>query len=117
MIEKRKNARRRVIYHGVIAINQRSATIECVVRNFSDDGIKIELEDPAQLPDEIDLFIAKKNRAFSAKIAWIGDRQLGLAFLPRSQKPPIPMDWTRRMNLSESERREIQNMNRLLAGH
>src|SRR4051794_40912053 len=67
MIERRHNARARVIYSGVIAYDERRATMNCVVRNFSEDGVKVEFENAALLPDEIDLLIAKKSRAFKRR--------------------------------------------------
>ena len=53
MIERRHNARTRVIYSGVIAYDERRATMNCVIRNFSEDGVKVEFENTALLPDAI----------------------------------------------------------------
>jgi hypothetical protein len=118
MIEQRQTSRSRVIYNGVVAFNERRSTIECVVRNFSDDGAKIEFENPALLPDEIDLFIAKKNRAFRAKLVWRQANQAGLTFRPASRNEPVPLDWARRLRLCESERRELQSrIAQLLSEH
>ena len=44
MIERRQNARARVIYSGVIAYDERRSTMDCVIRNFSEDGVKVEFE-------------------------------------------------------------------------
>jgi len=118
MIERRQSARARVIYSGVIAYDARRATMDCAVRNFSEDGVKVEFENAALLPDEVDLLIAKKSRAFSAKIVWRGDRQAGLAFRPTSANHPIPLDWARRLRASESERRKLQGrIAQLLSEH
>lgn len=109
MVERRQSARARVIYGGVITYNQRQSTVECVIRNFSEDGAKVEFDDPAALPDVVDLLIAKKNRAFTAKIAWRQINEAGLAFDTVKQDAPIPLDWARRLRACESERRELQN--------
>ncbi|MGO8911583.1 MAG: PilZ domain-containing protein [Bradyrhizobium sp.] len=118
MIERRQSARARVIYGGVIAYNRRQSTVQCVIRNFSEDGAKVEFDNPAVLPDVIDLLIAKKNRAFTARIAWRQDIEAGLAFHSVEQDAPIPLDWARRLRACESERRELQNrIARLLSEH
>ncbi len=109
MIEQRQTLRQRVIYNGVVAFNERRSTIECVVRNFSDDGARIEFENPALLPDEIDLFIPKKNRAFRSKIVWANAGQAGLTFRSVSRNEPIGLDMARRLRRCESERRELQS--------
>ena len=118
MIERRQNARARVIYSGVIAYDQRRSTMNCVVRNFSEDGVKVEFDNTPLLPDEIDLLIAKKSRAFNAKIVWRGDREAGLTFRSKVENHPIPLDWARRLRASEAERRELKSrINELLSEH
>jgi PilZ domain len=118
MIERRRSARARVIYGGVIAYNGRQSTIECVVRNFSENGAKVEFDSPAVLPDVIDLLIARKNRAFTAKIAWRQVNEAGLSFDAVEHDAPIPLDWARRLRACESERRELQGrIARLLSEH
>ena len=118
MIEHRQTLRSRVIYTGVVAFNERRSTIECVVRNFSDDGARIEFENPAMLPDEIDLFIPKKNRSFHAKIVWANAGQAGLTFRSVSRNEPISLEVARRLRHCESERRELQGrIAQLLSEH
>ena len=118
MIERRQSARARVIYGGIIAYNRRQSTVQCVIRNFSEDGARVELDNPAVLPDVIDLLIARKDRTFAARIAWRQFNEAGLAFEPIEQDAPIPLDWARRLRACESERRELQSrIARLLSEH
>jgi hypothetical protein len=42
MLERRQNARARAIYSGVIAYNDRASTVDCGVRNFAEDSVKVE---------------------------------------------------------------------------
>jgi hypothetical protein len=107
MVERRQSTRARVIYGGVLAYNRRQSTIECVIRNFSEDGAKVEFDNPAVLPDVVDLLIAKKDRAFAARIAWHQANEAGLAFQSLEQDAPIPLDWARRLRACEAERREL----------
>jgi hypothetical protein len=118
MIERRQSARARVIYSGVIAYDERRSTMNCVVRNFSEDGVKVEFDNTALLPDEIDLLIARKSRAFIAKIVWRSEREAGLAFRSNGANLPIPLDWARRLRASESERRKLKGqIAQLLSEH
>ena len=118
MIERRHNARARVIYSGVIAYNERRSTVDCVIRNFSEDGVKVEFDNTALLPDQVDLLIAKKGRSFNAKIVWRGEAAAGLAFRSKAENHPIPLDWARRLRASEAERRELKSrINELLSEH
>jgi PilZ domain len=109
MIERRKTARTRVAYGGVIAFNEHQSTMNCVIRNFSNDGAEVKFDHAALLPKEIDLLIARKKRAFSAKIIWRQANKAGLAFRSIEQDTPISLDWARRVRVCESEQRELQN--------
>lgn len=118
MIERRQSARSRVIYSGVVGYNERQSSVECVIRNFSEDGANVEFDNPAELPDVVDLLIAKKNRAFTARIAWRQFNKAGLTFETVGQDAPMPLDWVLRLRASRSERRELQNrLAGLLAKH
>ena len=109
MNEQRQTSRARVIYSGVVTFNDRRSTIECVVRNFSDDGARIEFKNAAMLPDEIKLFIPKKNRTYRARMVWAGTNTAGLKFNAQSRNEPFPLDMARRLRRCESERRDLQN--------
>jgi hypothetical protein len=93
----------RILYH------QRMSPIDCVIRNFSDSGAKIEFDNLALLPDEFDLYIEKKGTAFRAKMAWCGANRAGLAFHPASRDGVISLDHERRLRHRESERRRLHN--------
>jgi hypothetical protein len=118
MLERRQTARARVIYSGVIAYNDRASTLDCVVRNFSEDGVKVEFNNTALLPDEIDLVIARKGRSFNAKIVWRGETEAGLTFRSAGENRPIPIEWARRLRASESEQRKLRGrIAQLLSEH
>src|SRR3954447_4943186 len=118
MMDRRQTARARVIYSGVIAFNQRRSTMNCVVRNFSESGVKVEFDHTALLPEEVDLLIARKSRAFDARIVWRNEKQAGLAFASPTENRPIPLDWARRLRAADAERRKLQGrIDQLLSEH
>jgi hypothetical protein len=107
MIERRQSTRRRVIYGGVVGYNRRRTTVECVIRNLSDTGAYVEFDDPAVLPEIVDLLIAKKNRAFTARVAWRQPNGVGLAFRAVDKEAPMPLDWLRRLRAARSDDRKL----------
>lgn len=109
MIERRQSARSRVFYGGVVGYNQRQSTAECVIRNFSQAGANVEFDHPAMLPDVVDLLVAKKDRAFTARVAWRRSNKAGLAFKKIEQDAPMPLDWILRLREGRSEQRELKN--------
>jgi hypothetical protein len=70
MLERRQHPRNRVYYGGMVAFNARNSTLDCVVRNFSQRGAKIEFENSAMLPDHVDFEVARRD--FPVWPAWSG---------------------------------------------
>lgn len=109
-VDRRHIDRARVIYGATIAFNDRQSTLDCVVRNFSPSGAKIVLENPALLPDQIDLSIARKGCSFLADIVWRSEKEAGLSFRQLGEtNAPVPLDWARRLRACEADRRSLKS--------
>jgi hypothetical protein len=116
MLDRRQSARDKVIYGGVVDIGEHGATRDCVVRNISENGARIEFSNVVKLPKEqISLTIARKGRSFLAKIIWWRDNFVGVAF--RSEGPSeLPVsDLDERLRKSEQRKRQLERrINELL---
>jgi PilZ domain len=116
MLDRRQNARDKVIYGGVAEIGERGATRDCVVRNISERGASLEFSNVVKLPkQQMSLTIARKGRSFLAKIIWWRDNFVGVAF--RSETPSeLPVsDLAERLRKSEQKKRQLQRrINELL---
>jgi hypothetical protein len=115
MQERRKTIRNRTYFGGVLAFNKRSSTMDCIVRNFSPEGARIAFNTAVTIPDEFDLEIRQKERAFRARLIWRRAEEAGVAFLDGGAQPlesakaaPIPLDWARKLRNCESEKAELQ---------
>jgi hypothetical protein len=108
MLDRRQKVRARVYYGGLIAFNARRSTMECLVRNFSEFGAKVEFDNTATLPDEIDLTIPRKSHSWTARMIWRRANEAGFAFRqPRASSAPIPLDWAIRLRASERARKDL----------
>jgi hypothetical protein len=117
MLDRRQNAREKVIYGGVAEVDERGATRECVVRNISETGARIEFNNVVKLPKEqMSLTIARKGRSFLAKIIWWRDNFVGVAF--SSEQPyDLPVsDLEERLRKSEQKKRQLQRRIKQLLG-
>ena len=109
MYERRQNVRLRTFLGGVMSYNKRRSTMDCLVRNFSQDGAKIVFSNPTPIPDEFDLDIRHKERTFRARAIWRSENEAGVRFVaPESQPRVIPLDWVRRLKDSEAERARLR---------
>ena len=109
MVERRKQPRSRVYYGGIVAFNARNSTLACVVRDFSQFGAKIEFENSALVPDEVDFEIERKGICCTARMVWRERFAAGLAFSKLSETAGvIPLDWARKLRASERANRQLQ---------
>lgn len=109
MIEKRTSVRSRTCFGGTIAFNRRRSTMDCQVRNLSSIGARIAFTNAAAVPDQFDLTIARKDRAFKARMVWRGINEAGVAFLSEcEQAVPSTLDWARRLRASEAEKAALR---------
>lgn len=110
MLERRKLPRGRVYYGGTIAFNDRTSTLSCVVRNFSRFGAKIEFENPALVPDEVDFEIERKAISCSARLVWRDRFAAGLVFSGVGEsRDVVPLDWARKLRASERANQQLKS--------
>jgi PilZ domain len=107
MQDRRQIVRDKVIYGGVAETGQHGTTMDCVVRNFSDQGACIELDRGTRLPDQVNLAVARKSRSYLAEVIWRQANMVGLAFRTMFTEPP-ESDLGVRLRRSEKKKRELQ---------
>ncbi|MES2194175.1 MAG: PilZ domain-containing protein [Pseudomonadota bacterium] len=115
MLDRRQNARDKVIYGGVAGIGEDGATRECVVRNISEGGASVEFKNIVKLPrEQMSLTIARKGRSFLAKIIWWRDNFVGVAFSSETEMPISDLE--ERLRKSEKKKRQLQRRIKELIG-
>jgi hypothetical protein len=115
MLERRQIPRDRVYYGGMVAFNARSSTLACVVRNFSPRGAKIEFENSAAIPEQVDFEIARRGLSCLARLVWCDRNAAGLTFSNMRETNAaqtgdiIPLDWARKLRASERENGKLRS--------
>ena len=90
MEEQRKHLR--------IEINERAyissggSVMSCVVRNISDAGAAIDIDNSAFVPQRFRLVIAKDSSVRECQVAWIQQKRIGVVFVAPPQGPSDPLD-------------------------
>jgi hypothetical protein len=114
MQDRRESVRDKVLFGGVAEIGGRSATMDCVVRNFSDHGACVEFDPAARIPAEMNLTISRKGRSFLARMIWRQANRVGLAFRAMVTDAP-ESDFDARLRRSEKKKRQLERrINQLL---
>ena len=82
MPELRSNTRKRCFLGARIQFNNRRSTFDCLVRDISAVGARLELATLETMPDEFDLVIPQHDRQYRAKVVWRRNSTCGVRFLP-----------------------------------
>jgi hypothetical protein len=116
MDERRKDVRDKVLFGGVASLED-GKTKDCVVRNLSEHGARLEFKDGTRLPtDKVTLAIARKGRSFLAKIIWLRDNIVGVAFSDPPMDGMPQSDLAERLRKSEKKKRQLQRKIKELIG-
>lgn len=113
--DKRTSPRTRTFLQGKVVFNNRMSTMDCVVRNVSSTGAKIQLTGAVTLPDVFELSIPQKGETVRVRLRWRRGDEAGVSFVTGAAEvvhDPEPQDVHERMQDLE---RENARLRRILA--
>ena len=79
MIEQRKATRQRVLKQGTLAFGS-GGGVDCMVRNISSSGARIEIASPMRLPPSFTLVIKTDHFLRRCHPIWSKDTKVGVEF-------------------------------------
>lgn len=89
--EHRNSPRVRSFLRGEIIHSNGSSKTECIVRDLSEGGARIEAPPTVTLPEFFDLHIPLRGTMHRAQIIWRHGHELGLQFArPEMKDSPVP---------------------------
>jgi hypothetical protein len=88
MEEKRKHPRTEI--NEPAYVSSGGSVMSCVVRNISPEGAAIEVENPAFVPANFRLVMARGASVHECKIAWIQQKRIGVTFVASQQEMDRP---------------------------
>jgi len=80
MNERRTASRKRSFLRGTVYFNGRLSSIDCVIRDFSDEGARLEFASVVTLPDNFELYIPTRDQTLDAHVRWRNDTEVGITF-------------------------------------
>ena len=78
--DRRSQARRKTLLAGKVVFNNRWGALDCIVRDISEGGARIQLDGWLDMPRYIELHLNKGGR-YACEIARLGQREMGVRFL------------------------------------
>ncbi len=78
-MDKRTTPRQRTLKKGRIVFNDGRSTIDCLVRNLSAGGAKLEVTSSVGIPDDFDLVMAD-GLTKRCRVAWRKLTEIGVSY-------------------------------------
>jgi hypothetical protein len=80
MIERRALVRHRTFIKGRIYFNNRLCSMDCIVRDVTEKGARLQISESVALPDTFELYLPNKDEHFRAQAQWRRGDQLGVSW-------------------------------------
>ena len=77
--EKRKHQRTEINEPAYVSAG--GSVMRCVVKNISPEGAAIDVDNPAFVPAQFRLVIARDSSTHDCRVIWIREKRIGLAFV------------------------------------
>jgi hypothetical protein len=81
MDDKRSRRRNRVLRDGKIVFNGGTSLINCIIRDQTEGGAKLQVPAPTSLPTNFELLCLTEGMTYPAQIAWRRGDHVGVAFV------------------------------------
>jgi hypothetical protein len=86
MIERRAVARHKTFIKGRIIYNNRLSSLDCIVRDATEKGGRLEFYGSVAIPDAFELHFPNKDEHYQAHVEWRKGNHVGVSWCP--DQPP-----------------------------
>lgn len=111
----RSEARLRSILGAKVIFANGNSSMDCLIRDFSATGARLDLSSNVAIPDRFDLFVIQKNQTFRAVIKWRRANEVGVEFEPEHQAVAPPAKEAKLSDRVSELEAEIVSLKRSLA--
>lgn len=84
MQEKRALPRKKTFLKGTLYFNNRLNSVECLIRDLTDHGARVQFSAPTSVPEAVELYIAARDQTVHGRVRWRKDDEVGLSFATES---------------------------------
>jgi PilZ domain len=120
MSERRGSTRQKSFLRGCLYFNNRRSTMDCLIRDLSEEGARIIFSHTVNVPEVIELYIPQREQTVRARVKWRHGDEVGLDFSDhvRARAAPEESDLGKRVAQLEADvaalRRFIKQLKREL---
>ena len=92
MTEVRAKDRIRTFLKAVIEFNNGASKLDCVVKNISPTGARLDITSAIGLPNEFNLKIPHRGEIFRSQLVWREKDAIGVRFLSPTRQSMAPVE-------------------------
>lgn len=117
MNDRRKNTRRKTFLGGTVIFNHRQSSMDCILRNFGEQGARLTFHHTANVPDRFDIQVPRMERSFRAHVTWRLWCEVGVSFVdPSTATNVVPFDLAVRLHGLGADKVRLQQRVAQLSG-
>ena len=126
MTERRQKSRKKAYMQGRIFFNNRRTSIDCLIRDISEQGAKLRFSAAVATPDVVELYVPSRDESYRARIEWRVGEEVGVSFEVADAPPLAPDaapagDWAARIHKIERDvaslRRKFNELSAAIRQH
>ncbi len=88
MKERRALVRHKTFIKGRIYFNNRLSSMDCIVRDVTNNGGRLEVSESVPIPDAFEIYMPNKDEYFHAHVEWRKGGNVGVSW--SSEQTPRP---------------------------
>jgi PilZ domain len=104
MLKERHTVRSKSFLKATIRFYNRNVTMDCIVRNISLTGAKLELDQTLMLPKEFELQIPQRGALFQCHLKWRKEDSAGVRFKDKAVRATAHDDHLARARIEVLEK-------------
>ena len=87
MSERRRTVRQKSFLRGCIYFNNRRTVVDCLIRDISEGGARLQFSDAIPIPDSFELYIPQKEQTLRATVERRHGMEVGVSFADAAREP------------------------------
>ena len=91
-MERRAVSRSKSFLQGRVYFNHRRSSIDCLIRDYSEQGARLKFSEAANVPEAIELYIPNKEETHRARVEWRIGNEMGVSFGDEIRSPSVTPD-------------------------
>ena len=108
--ERRRATRQRSLLRGLAYLGNSPSAMNCVVRDISETGARLQFSGAVTAPDMIDLQIPAKNQTLHCRVSWRAVDEIGVRFVTQAAEPASDAELSQRVERLEAEIAQLKHL-------